>query len=595
MSKSKPRKVHIAEIRNTRNGVTYTSFYLRRTFREGGQVKHETLGNLSDLPRDLIALMKQRLAQNEPISGVGEKISIVRSLPHGNVNAVLTMMRSIGMESLLASRPCRERDLVIAMIADRVISPGSKLSCSRGMSDETAQNTLAEELGLDDVNVHELYGAMDWLLERQNRIENKLAKKHLKGGLLVLFDVSSSYYSGKKSSLRQYGYSRDHRADRPQIVYGLLCDAEGRPISIEVLPGNTADPNAFSNLVQRVRERFGIERVIFVGDRGMITSKRIDDDLRNTQGLDWISALRTEGIRSLVDAGKVARSLFDEKDLAEISAEEIFPGERLVVCRNPILADERARKRDELLKATEKDLDVIVRATQRKNNPLRGKEQIGLRVGRVIGQRKMEKHFKLTITETSFSYARREEKIQAEAALDGLYVIRSSVPKESMTADQLVSTYKNLSKVERAFRSMKSVDLHVRPIYHFNDDRIRAHVFLCMLAYYVEWHLRDRLRELLFDDDDREAAQKSRRSVVAPAKRSKSAREKDATLRTASGLPVQSFQDLLKDLATLNRNTVRLESSGAEFKQLTEATPLQRRVYERLSTPPPSERGPKAA
>lgn len=595
MSKSKPRKVHIAEIKNTRNGVTYTSVYLRRTFREDGQVKHETLGNLSDLPRDLIALMKQRLAQNEPLSGVGEKISIVRSLPHGNVNAVLTMMRSVGMESLLASRPCRERDLVIAMIADRVISPGSKLSCSRGMSDETAQNTLAEELGLDDVNVHELYGAMDWLLERQNRIENKLAKKHLKGGSLVLFDVSSSYYSGKKSSLREYGYSRDHRADRPQIVYGLLCDAEGRPISIEVLPGNTADPNAFSNLVKRVRERFGIERVIFVGDRGMITSKRIDDDLRTTQGLDWISALRTEGIRSLVDAGKVARSLFDEKDLAEISAEEIFPGERLVVCRNPILADERARKRDELLKATEKDLDVIVRATQRARNPLRGKEQIGLRVGRVIGQRKMEKHFELTITETSFSYARREEKIQAEAALDGLYVIRSSVPKESMTADELVSTYKNLSKVERAFRSMKSVDLHVRPIYHFNDDRIRAHVFLCMLAYYVEWHLRDRLRELLFDDDDREAAQKSRRSVVAPARRSKSAREKDATLRTASGLPVQSFQDLLKDLSTLNRNTVRLESSGAEFKQLTEATALQRRVFELLSTPPASERGPKAA
>lgn len=595
MSKPKPRKVHIAEISNTRNGVTYTSFYLRRTFREDGQVKHETLGNLSDLPRDLIAIMKQRLAQNEPLSGIGEKMSILRSLPHGNVNAVLTMMRSIGMESLLASRPCRERDLVIAMIADRVISPGSKLSCSRGMNDETAQNTLAEELGLDDVNVHELYDAMDWLLKRQNRIENKLAKKHLKGGLLVLFDVSSSYYSGKKSSLRQYGYSRDHRTDRPQIVYGLLCDAEGRPISIEVLPGNTADPNAFSNLVQRVRERFGIERVIFVGDRGMITSKRIDEDLRITQGLDWISALRTEGIRALVDAGKVARSLFDEKDLAEISAEEIFPGERLVVCRNPILADERARKREELLKATEKGLDVIVRATQRAKDPLQGKEQIGLRVGRVIGQRKMEKHFELTMTETSFSYARREEKIQAEAALDGLYVIRSSVPKESMTADRLVSTYKSLSKVERAFRSMKSVDLHVRPIYHFNDDRIRAHVFLCMLAYYVEWHLRDRLRELLFDDDDREAAQKSRRSVVAPAKRSKSAREKDATLRTASGLPVQSFQDLLKDLATLNRNTVRLESSGAEFKQLTEATPLQRRVFELLSTPPSPERGHKAA
>ena len=586
MGKSEPRKVHIAEIKSTRNGVTYTSVYLRRTFREDGKVKHETLGNLSDLPRDLIELMRQRLAQGEPLSGVGEKMTILRSLPHGNVDAVLTTLRTIGLEQIIASRPCRERDLVIAMIADRVISPGSKLSCSRGMNEETAQNTLADELSLGDVDVHELYKAMDWLLERQNRIENKLAKKHLKGGSLVLFDVSSSYYTGKKSSLRQYGYSRDHRSDRPQIVYGLLCDAEGRPVSIEVLPGNTADPNAFSNLVQRVRKRFGIERVIFVGDRGMITSKRIDEDLRGTDGLDWISALRTEGIRSLVQAGKVDRSLFDEKDLAEISAEEIFPGERLVVCRNPILADERSRKREELLQATEKDLDVIVRATQRAKNALSGKEKIGLRVGRVIGQHKMEKHFELTITETGFTYARREENIKAEAALDGLYVIRSSVAKETMTAEQLVSTYKSLAQVERAFRSMKSIDLHVRPIYHFNDDRIRAHVFLCMLAYYVEWHMRDRLRELLFDDPDREAAQNLRRSVVAPAARSKSAREKDATLRTSSGFPVQSFQDLLKDLATLNRNTVRLESSGAEFDQLTEATPVQRRIFELLAACP---------
>ncbi len=585
MSKSEPRKVHIAEVKTTRNGVTYMSVYLRRTFREDGKVKHETLGNLSDLPRDLLELMRRRLAQGEPLSGVGEKLAILRSLPHGNVDAVLTTLRSIGLDQLLASRPCRERDLVIAMIADRVISPGSKLSCSRGMNGETAQNTLADELKLGEVDVHELYAAMDWLLERQNRIENKLAKKHLKGGSLVLFDVSSSYYTGSKSSLRQYGYSRDHRADRPQIVYGLLCDAEGRPVSIEVLPGNTADPNAFSNLVKRVRKRFGIDRVIFVGDRGMITSKRINDDLRETDGLDWITALRTEGIRSLVQAGKVDRSLFDERDLAEISAEEIFPGERLVVCRNPILADERARKREELLQATEKDLDVIVRATQRVKNALSGKEKIGLRVGRMIGQHKMEKHFELTITETSFTYARREENIHAEAALDGLYVIRSSVPKESMTAEQLVLTYKSLAQVERAFRSMKSIDLHVRPIYHFNDDRIRAHVFLCMLAYYVEWHLRDRLRELLFDDPDREAAQKSRRSVVAPATRSKSARDKDATLRTSSGFPVQSFQDLLKHLATLSRNTVRLESSGAEFNQLTEATPLQRRVFELLAPP----------
>ena len=509
MRRTEPRKVHIAEVSKTHKGVTYTSVYLRRTFREDGKVKHETLGNLSDLPRDLIELMRRRLAQNEPLSGIGEKVTIQRSLPHGNVNAVLTTLHKLGLEQLISSRPCRERDLVLSMIVDRVISPGSKLSCSRGMKKETAQNTLAEELNLGNVDVHELYDAMDWLLERQNRIENKLAKKHLKGGSLVLFDVSSSDYTGRKSSLRQYGYSRDHRTDRPQIVYGLLCDTEGRPISVEVLPGNTADPNAFNSLVQRVRKRFGIKRVIFVGDRGMITSKRINEDLRDVDGLDWISALRTEGVRALVEAGKVDRSLFDEKDLAEISAEEIFPGERLVVCRNPMLADERARKRDELLKATEKDLDVIVRATQRAKNPLSGKEKIGLRVGRVIGQRKMEKHFELTITETSFSYVRREENIRAEAALDGLYVIRSSVPKETMTAENLVSSYKSLSQVERAFRSMKSVDLHVRPIYHFNDDRIRAHVFLCMLAYYVEWHMRDRLRELLFDDDDREAAQQS--------------------------------------------------------------------------------------
>ena len=560
------------------------SWYLRRTYREDGKVKHETLGNLTDLPGDLIELMKTRLATGQPLVGPGESMSIKRSLPHGNVAAILGTLCNIGLDQVIAARPCRERDLVMAMIVDRVISPGSKLSCTRGMNSETAQNTLGEELRLGDVDVHELYDAMDWLLERQVRIENKLAKKHLKGGSLVLFDVSSSYYTGSKSSLRQHGYSRDHREDRPQIVYGLLCDSEGRPISVEVLPGNTADPKAFSSLVQRVRKRFGIERVIYVGDRGMITTKRIDEDLRGVDGLDWISALRTEGIRSLVAAGKVDRSLFDETDLAEISAEELFPGERLVVCRNPILAEERARKREELLKATEEDLDVIVRATQREKNGLSGEDKIGLRVGRVIDKHKMAKHFELTITDNSFTYVRRDDNIRSEAALDGLYVIRSSVRKDLMTPEQLVETYKSLATVERAFRSMKSIDLHVRPIHHWNDDRIRAHVFLCMLAYYVEWHMRDRLREILFDDDDREAAQKSRRSVVAPAVRSESAKQKDTTCRTASGLPVQSFQDLLKDLATLCRNKVRLEVSGVEFHQLTESTTLQRRALELLKT-----------
>ena len=429
--------------------------------------------------------------------------------------------------------------------------------------------------------MHEIYAAMDWLLERQSRIEGKLAKKHLTGGLLVLFDVSSSYYTGRKSTLVQHGYSRDHRGDRPQIVYGLLCDPEGRPIAVEVFPGNTADPKAFTQIVQRVRKRFGIERVVFVGDRGMITSARIREDLRDVDGLDWISALRSEGVRKLVDSKLIQLSLFDERDLAEIVSED-FPGERLIVCRNPILADERARKRDELLQATERKLEPIRRATLRKKNPLRGKGNIGLRVGKVIGQHKMEKHFELTITDDSFTYTRREENIADEAMLDGLYVVRTNVAEEVMGANRVVQTYKSLSRVERAFRSMKTVDLQLRPIYHHKDDRIRSHVFVCMLAYYVEWHIRERLREVLFEDCDRESAQAARLSAVAPAMRSNTAKRKDATRRTASGYPVQSFQDLLKDMATITRNRIRISEYGAEYNKLTSPTDYQRRVLELL-------------
>ena len=583
MRSRKPRKVHVASITKTVKGKLYKSVLLRRTFREGGRVKHETLGNLSDLPEDLIETIRRRLADGTPLvhDGDGRSLSIPRSLPHGNVAAVLGTARNIGLDKLIAARGCRERDLVLAMIVDRVISPGSKLSCSAGLQSETSQNTLAEELRLGDVDVHELYAAMDWLLARQKRIENKLAKKHLTGGRLVLFDVSSSFYTGRKSSLVQHGYSRDHRSDQPQIVYGLLCDPEGRPIAVEVFPGNTADPKAFTSIVQRVRKRFGIEHIVFVGDRGMITSARINEDLRDVDGLDWISALRSDGVKKLIKAGHVDRSLFDETDLVEITAEEDFPGERLVVCRNPFLADERARKREELLQATEKKLDVIVRATQRQRNPLSGEKDIGLRVGKVIGRYKMGKHFELTITDDGFAYARREEKIAAEAALDGLYVIRTSLDAETMNAEQVVGTYKSLSRVERAFRSLKTVDLRLRPIHHHHDDRIRAHVFLCMLAYYVEWHMRTRLREILFEDEDRNSA---RSSVVAPSSRSKAAKRKDATRRTESGRPVQSFQDLIKDLATLCRNRVRLESSGVEFQQLTESTASQRHALELLGT-----------
>jgi len=564
MSSPERRSVHIATVSKTYKGKTYTSVLLRRTFREKGKVKHETLGNLSDLPADVIEFIRKRLAGELEEGAPSGTFEIVRSLPHGNVAAVLQTARNIGLDRLIASRSCRERDLILALIVARLVSPGSKLSACAGLGSDTTQSTLCEELQLGKVEVHELYAAMDWLLERQTRIEGKLAKKHLRGGLLVLFDVSSSYYTGRKSTLVQHGYSRDHRGDRPQIVYGLLCDPEGRPIAVEVFPGNTADPRAFTSVVERVRKRFGIERVVFVGDRGMITSARIREDLREVDGLDWISALRSEGIRKLVDSKLIQRSLFDERELAEIVSED-FPGERLIVCRNPILADERARKREELLQATERKLEPIRRATLRKTNPLRDKKNIGLRVGKVIGQYKMEKHFELTITDDSFTYARRAENIAAEAMLDGLYVVRTSVVAEVMEADRVVQTYKSLSRVERAFRSMKTVDLQLRPIYHHKDDRIRSHVFVCMLAYYVEWHMRERLREVLFDDCDRESAQATRSSAVALAMRSDTAKRKDATRRTDSGHPVQSFQDLLKDMATITRNRIQIAEYGTEY------------------------------
>jgi transposase len=490
---------------------------------------------------------------------------------------VLQTAKQLGLENLLASRPCRERDLIMALIVARVLSPRSKLSTNTALNAETAKHTLAEELELGEVDVHQLYAAMDWLVERQTRIENKLAKKHLQDGHLVLFDVSSSYYTGHQSPLIKHGYSRDHRSDRPQIVYGLLCDREGRPIAIEVFPGNTADPPTFTQIVARARQRFGITRIVFVGDRGMITSARINEDLRGVEGLDWISALRSEGIRQLRAAGAIQLSLFDKQDLAEVTSEH-FPGERLVVCRNPALAEQRARKRNELLKATEAQLEPIRLATLRQRNPLRGEKEIGLRVGKVIDQHKMAKHFDLTITAKSFAYTRREAAIREEAALDGLYVVRSSVDKQQMNSEQVVETYKSLAKVERAFRCLKTVDLSLRPIYHRNDDRIRSHVFLCMLAYYVEWHMREKLRPVLFADDDQEAAAAARASIVAPAQRSESAKRKDAHRRTADDYPVQSFHDILADLGTLCRNRIRIPEFDSEFDKLTLATPYQAHV-----------------
>lgn len=575
------RAVHVATVKRVYKGKTYVTQLLRHTYREDGKVKHLTVGNLSDLPDDLIEMIRKRLA-GEPLPADGDDLQIVRSLPHGHVAAVLGTLRKIGLDQIIASKPCREARLVIAMIVLRIIAPGSKLANLIGLQPETAEHTLADELQLHDIENPELYEAMDWLLKRQTRIENKLVKKHLAVGTLVLYDVSSSYYTGRQSELIKHGHSRDGKRGQPQIVYGLLCAPDGCPVAIEVFSGNTSDPTTFTAQVNKIRKRFGITRVALVGDRGMITSKRIDEDLRKEEGLDWITALRNDSIKKLVKQETIQLSLFDERDLAEVTSDD-YPGERLVVCRNPLLAAERTRKREELLVAAEKKLDAVVQAVSREKRPLRGKDRIGLRVGRELKSTKMQKHFELSIEDDSFAYQRHEEQIAQEAALDGLYVIRTSLSEATLSAERTVSAYKDLSQVEWAFRSLKTMDLHVRPIYHWKDGRIKSHVFLCMLAYYVEWHLRGALRELLFDDHQREAAEATRKSIVAKAPRSDAAKRKEQERRSVDGFPVQSFQCLLKDLATLCKSRVRWKShSELEFERVTLPTDLQRRVFELL-------------
>lgn len=571
--------VHVATTKRSYKGKVYNTHLLRRTFREDGKVKHQTLGNLSHLPEDLIELIRGRLRGDVSPDGPWE---IVRSLPHGHVAVVLGALKEIGLDRLIGSRRCRERDLVAAMIVLRILSPGSKLACARALKRQTATCSLALELELEGVDESELYGALDWLLARQHRIEKKLAGRHLEDGTLVLYDLSGSYYTGHRSELIDFGHNRDGKSGFPQITYGLLCNGQGCPVSIEVFAGNTADPTTLGSQIGKVRQRFGIQRVVFVGDRGMITSKRIEEELRSVEGLDWITALRADSIKKLAREGVIEPSLFDERNLAEVSSPD-FPGERLVVCRNPLLAQERARKRTELLEATEKKLQEISSATRRDKRALRGKDKIGLRVGRTLNQYKMSKHFILEIEEDRFSYRRDEEKIAAEAALDGIYVVRTSVKEKRLSAEETVRAYKDLSKVERAFRSMKTVDLKIRPIFHWLDERIRAHVFLCMLAYYVEWHLRQKLAPVLFEDHERESAETQRKSIVDPAPRSPTAKAKDALKRTEDGWPVHSFQSLLEDLGTLVKNRVRI--SGAphandDFYMLTKPTSFQQHVLD---------------
>jgi transposase len=552
---------------------------LRESSRIDGKILKRTLANLSCWPASQIDALR-RVLKRESLVSPADAFQILRSYPHGHVAAALGTLRRLGLESILSRSRGPERDLAVAMIVARILDPASKLATARGFHPQTVTSSLATVLGLDEaVDETQLYRSLDWLLERQQSIENALAKRYLFEGSLILYDVSSTYFEGRHCPLARFGHSRDERSGNLQIVFGLLTNAEGCPVAVEVFAGNTGDPTTVASQVHKLRERFHLKQIVIVGDRGMLTSARIREDLQPQEGLQWISALKSVQIQQLVPSGALQLSLFDQLDLAEIQHAS-YPGERLIACRNPLLAEERSRKRNELLEATEKQLKKIVEATQRKNKPLRGRKEIGLAVGKILGRYKMGKHFSLFIEEDGFRCERKQAHIEREAALDGIYVIRTSVPAETCSSGKVVGCYKRLSDVERAFRSLKSVDLKIRPIYHHLADRVRAHVFLCMLSYYVEWHMRRALAPMLFDDDDPQAAEAARTSIVTPAQRSPKAKSKDLLKRTEDGMPVHSFQTLLKDLATLTRNEVRIGEQNLQM--LATPTPVQQRALQLL-------------
>jgi hypothetical protein len=555
---------------------------LREGWREGRRTRKRTLANLTDWPAAQVEALRAVLKGDYQLLAPSSGFSIQRTRPHGHVAAVLGTIRQLRLEPLLATKRCPERDAVVAMIAARLLQPRSKLATARELRAATLTSTLGELLELSDGDEELLYRAMDWLLPHQPQIERALAKRHLQDGTLALYDLSSTYFEGRCCPLARYGYSRDGQRDKLQITFGLLTNAGGCPVAVEVFEGNTADPATLSSLITKLRERFALKRIVLVDDRGMLTSARIRDELEPAGGLDWITALRAPQIQQLLQGGTLQLSLFDQRELAEIS-DPAYPGERLVACRNPLMAEERARKRQELLAATEQALNQIAAATQRPRNPLRGEVRIALRAGGVLGRYKMRKHFKLTIAQTSFSFTREEESIAREAALDGIYVIRTSVPAAALPAEQAVRNYKRLAEVERAFRSLKSVDLKVRPIHHRLEQRVRAHVLLCMLAYYVEWHMRQALAPMLFDDDDAAAAEATRPSVVAPAQRSPGAQPKALTKLAADDTPLHSFQTLLGDLATVAKNRILPNTKDPRpFDLITTPTTLQQRALDLL-------------
>ena len=566
---------HVVTTKRTYKGRTYLTHLLRRSYREDGVVKNETLGNLSHLPPHLIEIIRRGL-QGETFVPVSQAFEVIGSRPHGAVQAVSSAMQALGVASVLGSKASPERDLVLAMIAARIVSPNTKLATTR----QWHSTTLAQDFDVADADEDDLYGAMDWLLAHQDTIQKKLAARHLKDDGLVLYDLSSSYFEGLTCPLAKLGYSRDGKKGLLQVNYGLLTDARGCPVAVSVYEGNVADSQTFLPEVERLRSSFGIERMVMVGDRGMISSKAIAE-LRQSPGVDWITALKSISIRGLVEQGQLQLGLFDERNLVEINAPE-YPGERLVACRNPELAKLRAHKREDLLACTERNLEKV--RDRVRSGKHTGQDKIGVAVGRVINQYKVAKHFELIIEDGSLRWARNAESIRAEAALDGIYIIRTSVPSERMDGPECVRSYKALANVERAFRSLKTVDLKVRPIHHRTADRVRAHILLCMLAYYVEWHMREAWRELMFADT--EQAAKATRDPVAPAKRSAKALSKVASGELDDGSPVHSFATLLDDLSSIVRNTCRAPNAAHDeptFEVVTTANAQQRRALDLIA------------
>jgi Transposase DDE domain len=552
---------------------------LRESYREGGKVKNRTLANLSSWPEAKVEALARAL-KGLPPAGLEGMFEIARSLPHGHVAAVLGTARQLGLEELIDPAPSRHRDLVTAMAVAQVIAPDSKLAIARGLRDATAASSLGEVLGVGSCDEDDLYAAMDWLASRQPGVEDRLAARHLAGGTLVLYDVSSAAFEGRTCPLGAIGHPKDGVRGRLQIVYGLLTSKDGVPVAIEVFAGNTGDPATVASQVDKVKDRFGIIRVVLVGDRGMLTAARLREDVA-PEGLDWITALRAPQVKKLVRDGDLQLTLFDVQDLAEITSPD-FPGERLVACKNPFLEAERARKRESLLTATEAGLEKIAAACARARRPLRGQGKIALRVDRVLNRRKVGKHFTTDIGEDRLSYHRNQDSITAEAALDGIYVLRTSVTAGDLEPGEVVSSYKALANVERAFRAF-STDLDIRPIRHRTEDRVRAHVFLRMLSYYITWHMQARLAPLLFTDDDKPAAQAARPSPVAPAARSPRALAKAATKQTPGDLPVHSFATLLTDLATVCLNTIApADQALPGFRLVTTPTAVQRQAFDLL-------------